>query len=382
MKAWTLIAFYLWKDIWSRWVETPGAFLARLLVAVLLTGIMLLVQAAFGLAGRSLESRIARMGARTLVIGESVAGDTRVTTPLGALLGSLQERADVIALRQAPVGARDEFGADLTVLAYGPESLALLAPSLAGARGAGAHLASPTLPPGLPVRVEIDGTDHAAVTIARPDWLDRIAAQRPVLLLPAETAGPWLEHGYYEHALVLSDDTTPGAITQLAQALRTLLFVELRNAAQIQSPEALLGELDGLRSLQLRAQALTGLVGGAVVALLFGSIAVLEYRQNRYIVALLRSFGTPPVLLLARYAGESLLIVTGALLLTRAGLGALHGPIFSLAGFETGLLDPQVYDPYAWPLVWNQARWLALGAALAIAPIALALRLPVGRVLS
>ncbi|GAB1487583.1 hypothetical protein MASR2M8_00220 [Opitutaceae bacterium] len=382
MKAWTLIAFYLWKDIWSRWVETPGAFLARLLVAVLLAGIMLLVQAAFGLAGRSLESRIERMGARTLVIGESMAGETGVATTLGTLLAPLQGKADVVALRQAPVGARDEFGTDLTVLAYGPESLALLAPALASARDAGVHLASPTLPPGLPVRVEIDGADHAAVTIARPAWLDRIASQRPVLLLPSETASPWLEHGYYEYALVLSDDTTPGAITRLAHALRTLLFVELRNAAHLQSPESLLSELDGLRTLQLRAQALTGFVGGAVVALLFGSIAVLEYRQNRYIVALLRSFGTPSTLLLARYAIESLLIVTGALLLARAGLTGLHGTIFSLAGFEAGLLDARMYDPYTWSQVWTQARWLGVGAALAIAPIALALRLPVGRVLS
>ncbi len=382
MKAWTLIAFYLWKDIWSRWVETPGAFLARLLVAVLLAGIMLLVQAAFGLAGRSLESRIERMGARTLVIGESVAGETGVATTLGNLLAPLQGKADVVALRQAPVGARDEFGTDLTVLAYGPESLALLAPTLASGRGAGTHLASPTLPPGLSVRVEIDGADYAAVTIARPAWLDRIAAQRPVLLLPSETAAPWLEHGYYEYALVLSSDTAPGAISRLAHALRTLLFVELRPAANLQSPEALLGELDGLRSLQMRAQALTGFVGGAVVALLFGSIAILEYRQNRYIVALLRSFGTPSALLMARYAVESLLIVTGALLLARAGLAGLHGTIFSLAGFEPGLLETQVYDPYAWPQVWAQARWLGVGAALAIAPIALALRLPVGRVLS
>lgn len=382
MKAWTLISFYLWKDIWSRWVETPGAFLARLLVAVLLAAIMLLVQAAFELAGRSLEHRIERMGARTLVISESVAGESGQVTSLGTLLTPLFDRAGLVALRQAPVGARDEFGQQVTVLAYGPESLPLLAPALAGGASAGAHLASPGIPPGLTVRVEIDGADYPAITIARPAWLDRAVPSRPVVLFPAETAAPWLENGYFEHALILSDDTEPGAIARLADALRTLLYVERRNAAHLQSPEALLGELDDLRAFQVRAQGATGLIGGAVVALLFGSIATLEYRQNRYIVALLRSFGTPSFLLLVRYAIESVLLVAGALLIARTALAGLHAPVFALAGVEAGLLDRHVHDPYEWGRIWGQARWLALGAGLAVAPIALALRLPVGRVLS
>lgn len=381
MKAWTLIAFYLWKDIWSRWLETPGAFLARLLVAVLLAAIMLLVQAAFGLAGRSLESRIERMGARTLVVGESVAGESQLVTPLGALIAPLQETAGIVALRQPPIGARDEFGADLTVLVYGAESLPLLAPTLVTGRDAGMHLASPALPPGLKVRVEVNGADYQAVTIARPAWLDRVAALRPALLVPAGTAEAWLENGYYEHALILSDDTGPGGVARLARALRTLLFVELRNAAHVQSPEGLLDELDALRSLQLRAQSVTGAVGGIVVALLFGSIAVLEYRQNRYIVALLRSFGAPSPLLLVRYALESLLLVAAALLIARTLVAGFHGTIFGLAGFETGLLDRNLHDPYTWREVWAQACWLALGAGFAVVPIALALRLPVGRVL-
>ena len=92
MKAWTLIAFYLWKDIWSRWLETPGAVLARLLVAILLGGLMLLVQTAFTLAGRSLEARIARLGANTLVITEAVAGEGARPAPLGELLAPLGAR--------------------------------------------------------------------------------------------------------------------------------------------------------------------------------------------------------------------------------------------------------------------------------------------------
>jgi predicted lysophospholipase L1 biosynthesis ABC-type transport system permease subunit len=118
-----------------------------------------------------------------------------------------------------------------------------------------------------------------------------------------------------------------------------------------------------------------------VVALVFGSIAILEYRQNRFIVALLRSFGAPAPLLLLRYAAEALLLVAVALLLVRQGIVLAHPALFALAGFEPGLLDRAVLDPYAWPAVWPQARWLLLGAALGVLPVAFALRQPVGKIL-
>ncbi len=118
------------------------------------------------------------------------------------------------------------------------------------------------------------------------------------------------------------------------------------------------------------------------VALVFGSVAILEYRQNRFIVALLRSFGAPAPLLLLRYAAEALLLAAAAVLAARGILVATHGELFGkLAGFEPALLDRGVIDPYAWSELWRQARWLGLGAGLGVVPVALAMRAAVGRVL-
>ena len=381
MKAWTLIAFYLWKDIWSRWLETPGAVLARLLVAVLLGGLMLLVQTAFTLAGRSLEARIARMGASTLFVTEAVAGEATGAAPLGGLLAPLAARAELVTLRQVSTPARDELGTDYTVMLYGPEPLPALAPLLAAAPRAPAHVLAANLPTGMALNVTVGGRDYAAVTLRRPAWFDRFAFSRPVVLLPAEADPDGLQLGYIEIAMVVAPDRDTAALRALAAAIRTLLFLENRPTAQVQSPEGLLAELDGLRATQHRWQTAAGLLGGIVVALVFGSIAILEYRQNRFIVALLRSFGTPAPLLLLRYAVEALLLVTIAVLFARWLLIGLHGPVFALAGLEPSVLDRGVVDPYAWEQVWSQARWLGVGAALSVAPIALALRVAVGRVL-
>lgn len=378
MKAWILTGFYLWKDIWSRWLETPGALLARLAVGFLLAALMLLAQAALLLTERSLEARVARMGAQILVVTEAVTGDAARQPDLGRLLRTTGDRADLIALRQISVRAQDEYGRDLLVLVYGPESLPALAPLLGAAPEAAVHLIHPSLAAGIPVRVTLEGRDYQGATVATPSWWQRFGAGQAIALVPESIAGPWLATGWFEHALLIERH---GDLPRLAAAVRALLALENRSHAQLQSPEALLTELDALRRLQRRAQAGAGLVGGIVVALVFGAIAVLEYRQNRFVAALLRSFGAPAPLLVARYALESLVLTAAAVLAAACALRGFHGGLFALAGFEPALLRLDTLDPYAAGLVWNQARWLALGAGLSLLPIAFGLRQPVGKIL-
>ncbi len=378
MKAWILTAFYLWKDIWSRWLETPGAVLARLAVGVLLAGLMLLAQSALRLAERSLEVRVARMGADVIVVTESVTSDRHTHPSLGHLLRSAAPHADLIALRQVAPRAEDEFGRDLLVLVYDDDTLPALASLLATAPATPVHVINPQLPDGLPLRVTLDGRDYPAIVLRTPAWLQRHGAHQPLVLVPASIGHSWLETGWFETALLL---THGGNLPTLAAAVRTLLELEHRTHAQVQSPEALLSELADLRQLQQRAQTGAGLLGGIVVALVFGSIAVLEYRQNRFVAALLRSFGAPAPLIVIRYAVEALLLTAAAVLLAIWVLSTLHAWLFGLAGFEPALLQRTTFDPYASPLVWQQARWLALGALLSLLPVVFGLRQPVGRVL-
>lgn len=382
MKAWTLIAFYLSKDIWSRWLEHPGAALARLLVGVLLAALLLFAQAGFLLAGRSLENRVARLGAGTLLLTEVAGPDRTDRAPLGEILTPLSARAELVAFRQLPVPARDPLrNTDLLVLAYGRATHAALAPSLAAAPAASLHYVTADLPPGLPLAIDLDGVPRQAVTLAPPAWLARLPLFKPLLLLPDEDAAPWLRQGHLEFCLLLADPAQPDAVRTLSDAVRTLLLVERRDTAQLQSPEQLLAEIAALETTRLRAQAGAGLAGGVALALVFGAIAGLEYRQNRYIVALLRSFGAPSVLVLLRYAAEALILLALAGLAARALAIAGHPIAFGFAGFEPGLLDRAIIDPYAWDAIWSQLRWLLAGAALSVAPIALALRQPVGKTL-
>ncbi len=379
MKAWILTAFYLSKDTWSRWLETPGALAARLLVCALLALLLLLAGALLQLGERTLAGRLGRMGGHTLIVTEAAPAGVDSFRPLGRVLAALGSDHTLLALRQVAVTARDGRGQECLVLAYDEESLPLLAPWFALAPAGENHLFTASIPSGLPVRLELDGADLSAITLPAPEWLQRFTGGRPALLLPAARAAEWLAAGWFETVRLSANDGAD--VRRLAAGLRSLLALEERTTAQLQSPEALLDELESLQHLQAGLRHGAGWIAGLIAALVFGSIAVLEYRQNRFTLALLRSFGAPAALLLLRYLLEAALLTVAAVLAARGLAGLLHAPLFGLAGFEAALLDRGRFDPYAWSETARGLAWLFIGALAGTLPVAFALRQPVGRVL-
>src|SRR5438552_8042359 len=77
MKSWTLIASYLWKDTGKRWLEQPSSPLARLFVAGLLVLVATVILVAFHLLERSLRERLERFRLNTVLIRETVLGDSK-----------------------------------------------------------------------------------------------------------------------------------------------------------------------------------------------------------------------------------------------------------------------------------------------------------------
>ena len=73
------------------------------------------------------------------------------------------------------------------------------------------------------------------------------------------------------------------------QAVNLLYTVDRRPPPQMQSALPLLKELERLQGRQQQWRALLAGVLGLAVALVYGAIAVLEFRQNLFIGALLRS---------------------------------------------------------------------------------------------
>ena len=119
--------------------------------------------------------------------------------------------------------------------------------------------------------------------------------------------------------------------------MEALLEAEGFERYNLTSPVQWVGELKDLREARTRAQAFGGVFVGMLVVLIFGSIAVFEYRQNIFATALFKSFGLSSLHLAARYLVESLLLL-GLAFCCAVELGKLiHEFVFVLAGFDSEL---------------------------------------------
>jgi hypothetical protein len=119
---------------------------------------------------------------------------------------------------------------------------------------------------------------------------------------------------------------------------------------------------------------------GLALALVYGAIAVLEFRQNLFITALLRSLGAPSRFLFFRQWAENALLANGAAFLAICVLAAVHQSLFGLLGFSPSVLA--VGSPYWSGEVLTLFVWVNIGALLSAIPVAMGLRKPVGEILS
>ncbi len=382
MKASILIVSYLLKDIWCRWLETPGAVAARVVVAGLLALLMLFVQAAFVLAARSLESRVHAFGANLVVVfaNHSHSDVSHGRTPLGTLLAPLRSEGGLVTLKVAHLSAQTEYGQPLAVVAYDDASLPGLATHLSGTDHAGIVLLTEAFVSGMPVGCLIEGIELQATVRPLPAQLGSVLGRTDVLLIPEGTISEALARGHQELALFTANDAERAPM--IGTAIQSLLDTEGFQGTQVRSAAAWLDELAALRDRQMKWQTTLAALCLAVLVLVFGSIALLEYRQNSFIAALLRSFGAPRVALMGRYLVEGLMLMALAAGIAFLAARTSHGPLFTLAGFEAPWTDLAHIDPYRWRENLPLLVAFAAAAILGTLPVAWALRRPVGRVLA
>jgi len=383
MKAWILISFYLLKDIWRRWFETPGGVFSRLLVALILALLLLVIDAAFTLTAASVREKISQLGVRTIVLMRAVGVNEARTenSYLVDLLRPIENDGTVLRLMQAGRRGVDELGKRRMLYVYDSQMLGPLMSVLPSKPQSEVLVISEDFPPGMTMHVVInDETEVDACVIRPPTWLLKFGANEASILLPESEFSDLLDDGFYELIVFMGDDDAN--LTKIESDVRTILALEDMTGVQITSPAGLLKELDELENTQRNWRGGFGLFGGLAVALVFGSISILEYRQNRFILALLKSFGVPSLLLVARYLVESVCLVTLAAFLARAAAIQLHPVIFKMIGVEPNLVDLTVIDPYAWSAVWAQFGGLGFGALLSVVPIVFAMRTAVGKILA
>ena len=148
--------------------------------------------------------------------------------------------------------------------------------------------------------------------------------------------------------------------------------LDQRPPPQIQSALPLVKELDECKTRQAQWRNwLAAILGRGRFAGLW-SIAVLEFRQNLFVCALLRSFGAPSRWLYLRQWLENLLLANLAALTAVVLVAFLHRTIFSTLGFSARISSISAVE------IRTRRRpiksifiWINVGALLSSLPVAL-----------
>ncbi len=384
MKSSILTASYLWKDIWSGWFERPGSFLSKALVTVILGSLATVLLIAFFLQERDLRHRMERFGLNSIVITETltshhprhlqpVATDP-LLTPLKTT-GSLQVIQHLLLSIAGP--ERERWSVWIL-----PENDFLhLLPWPLPKLTAPALLLSSRYPEGAYVPVVIDGIEITARTLHEIPHLQTLPDGDKLILpegiLPRKTNRIYQEYHIYRmkdsHSLL-----TQSRMEQLGRLYQT----EQRQQVSLQSSHALQEQLEELQQIQTLWKTFLALLLGAVLALILGSLSFLEYQQNQYVNALLRSFGATSVSIFSRFLLEALLIINTSLILSILLIRSLHPLVFGSLQFPPSVLYTDISSAYISPEVFVLFLWANAGGLLSILPIGWMLRKPIGYVLS
>src|SRR5262245_709621 len=381
MKSWTLIASYLWKDTWSRWLEQPSSVLSRIFVGSLLVTVATVILVAFNLLERNLRTRLENFGVNTIVAREMVVPTESLAMPNQPrpdAYAALGKFGDKLRLRQFFLRANTPWQREIQVFSYDDEALPML--------GDLVHPKTPliymtdTLPENALVEMNLDRQQYTAV-VRRPPGFFRPLVLQPALLVPQGWSPEAERIGYVETTLFRRNPDVL-SIPHFVTAIQNLFALENKNPPQIQSALGMVKELENLQARQAQwRSAMAGMLGLAV-ALVFGAIAVLEFRQNAYVSALLRSFGAPGKALYIRQWIENGVLANLAAISAILVLACFHRELFGLLGFPRDLLNLNKANPY---LSWEIALillWVNIGAFLSSLSVALGLRKPVGEILS
>ena len=350
-------------------------------VGSLLVTVATVILVAFNLLERNLRTRLEHFGVNTIVSREAVPPNDPSALPNQIRpdrLAPLDQYGEKIRLRQLYSRARTPWQRDITTMTYTDEALPLLAGLL--------HSNTPLLcfsenmPENSLVEVSLERQESVAV-VRKPKGFFRPVVNQTVLLVPQGMA-PEAERIGYVEMVVFRRTSEQLGIQHFVTAIQNLFSMEEKSPPQLQSAVGMIKELESLQSRQAQWRgAMAGLLGLAV-ALVFGAIAVLEFRQNAYVSALLRSFGAPGKALYIRQWLENAALANLAGISAILLLACFHKDLFGVLGFPSDLLNLKNANPY---FSWEIALvllWVNIGAFLSSLSVAIGLKKPVGEILS
>jgi len=393
VKGVVLLTLYLARDTVARWLEQPAGVIAKASVVGFMVATATAILASFALAADELERRLAAVGLDRIYVRETTvstdrrAGLATMSDLLTAGATRLGPGASVVELFGTPVRATLSVGLTLPVFLYDPDrpprELAPLFADADGRRG-GVALLTDRVPPGAAIEAVVPSPLQTpivadATSVPAPDWALGV---EPAGLLLAPVGGGLgdLRTSPFRLTVLERGPGSPGiaTLTDTAERLARAEGID----ATVRGPGPILDSLEDLRGRRDLVRAALAVVFGAGAAFVFAAMGVLEYREVRFVGALLRSFGTSPRALFARHAVEQLLLANAGVAGALAIMWFTRVPAVEALGYPVGADQASALAGIVAPEVRVIALIMNAGVVLGMLPVAWLVAKPVGRVLS
>jgi len=376
MKSWILTSSYLWKDTWKRWFEQPGSVLARCLVTLIMVFLSVIFLVAMRVQVERLRSEVSKFGLDNMLVVETVSPRDLTNQAPEGRFRKLNEWGKLLTVKKLLATARSGSGDRYNVVSYDDYDMSGLVQYLRF--GYDVFILSNEYPAGLVVDLELDDEQVRGVVL-KPDDIASQLLQGNTLFVPSEQVGPIEARGYSKIYYLQRDQDAP-SIDRLTTAVRAVVKRDGFGKVEVRSASAIKAKLNKLEEQQAAMRIGMAFALGGAVALIYGTLSVLEFRQSMYVSALMRSFGVSRMFLGIRTLLENVLIVNVVAIALVYGLSQSYEALFKVLRIK--LSDGTDAASYFWS---QETLWVMMaanaGVLISAIPVFWAMRKEVGDVL-
>lgn len=318
---------YLLRDSWSRWYEQPASPLARILVVWVLVSTSIVILLAFFIMEKEVQKRLTAIGGNVVLIQETITPSSLSIekVPFADKLKTLSEYGPFYTFKKIFTQGLSEENQRLPIYIYENKDLGFIFENSRAfvppdGRQHSFYFTN-KYPEGTLIAYQFDQVWKEAVVLQPTIWSERLEPNG-MLLTPAILSESLIENGYVSRTLCLIDHQEQ--LVNMVAAIKAFLKNESNHrGVRIDDPSNIFKESESLQSYQLLWRSTLSTIFGFVLCLVFLAIGWLEFRQSKYVGALLISMGTPQRYLRIRDLLENMILANFGVLIACVGLWSL-----------------------------------------------------------
>lgn len=321
-----------------------------------------------------LRSEVESFGLDNMLVIETITPFDRGAGLSSDRFRSIQRHGQLFTARKMLASANGSNGKNAAVVGYTDADIRGLLPYLK--YGHEIFVLSTDIPQGIAVDYTISDHSFTAVALKPEEKLLQLI-QGDTLFVPSNRI-PELEERGYSLIYYLQRDADAPEIADITESIQRVARADGNGKIDIKSADLIKKKLEKLESQQNSMKFWLALILGGALALIYGVLSILEFRQSMYIAALLKSFGVSSFLLGLRSIIENILIVNLVTLGLIHLLSLYHDTIFKALRVKATTDINALY--WGQETMWTIAA-ANIGVLISSIPVFWALRKQVGNIL-